>query len=760
MGIFRNKEKNKKKDKEKSKSPSNSFQFIWMLIIGIIKSIPHLVKKKFVKMAIMFFGVLLINTYLLVVKNEGFAPTPNNKWLDLTVLKGSTVWATANWAVISFVLMNLYYRIREDGVKKTILDLLSFPKLIVSKTKASKREGLPTFFITVGFILISSTFIVNKLFLLLAAFMVFLSFTKKDRSLLIYFFQLLKNDIKNIFKLKKNINEAATYLMVFSIIIGLVVSYFLKNILYIRIFALILIALAVLYKTKKLSAKTISSFFIFLSINFIFTKYFGVSFADDGGWNESGATIGGWVKSPGAGTAISMGVKPAASSLIGVLISTGLNELSQIIEMIPTTDDLNNLGEDAIEVSSDFVEDGIEKLDSIFDELSETFEDGYDDLLNSDIVKELGIDLEAVKDMFENMVDDDKSIVDMIKDLIKPEKSEEVGLIDDIKENSKWYSDTLDKIMGLKPVGDKLNGFIKNLVSESRTFGEFMKDMVKGSKNFEYVKNILEGNPKEKLGWLRRTFDKVKSLKDARVSTYQGFLKGGLATMGGIFDFFDNVAAGDSLAVGTSKAVSTAAVMVAIGETKTLGPQLAAFELGNHLLFADTKVADIASPTKMIKGSINAIADYGGLDQKTFDKRVNDGYYGENIKNLIHSKDMASDFVKDPKGFYNEVCDFTDADADGWKNMNNTVDEIFKLPKAPMENTKNLYTTDGLKTIRDHPLDSVRRLASDTGNTIFTGVVKVGEGWAYIGQGAGELSVSIENSARNASNWLGSWFKS
>jgi len=51
-------------------------------------------------------------------------------------------------------------------------------------------------------------------------------------------------------------------------------------------------------------------------------------------------------------------------------------------------------------------------------------------------------------------------------------------------------------------------------------------------------------------------------------------------------------------------------------------------------------------------------------------------------------------------------------------------------------------------------------LASDTGNTIFTGVVKVGEGWAYIGQGAGELSVSIENSARNASNWLGSWFKS
>ena len=791
MGIFRKKEKMTRKDKKKmkkdekkmkkdekrmkkSKSPSNSFQFVWMLIIGIIKSIPRLIKKKFIKMVILFFLVLLINTYLLVVKNEGFAPSPGNRWLNLTALKGRTIWASANWALISFFIMNLFYRIKEDGFKKTILALLSFPKLIIVKTKSSKRDGLPTFLITAGFVLIISTFINNKMFLLLSAFMIFLSLTKNDESLLLYFFQLLKNDIKNIFRIKKNINESSTYLMVFSIIVGLVISYYLKNIFYVRIFALILIVLAILYKTKKLSAKTISSFFIFLSINFVFTKFFGISFADDGGWSESGATVGGWVKSPGAGTAISMGIKPAAGSLVGVLVSTALNELSQVIDMIPSMDDLENLGEDIVEAgeelyddlsetvdeiiedTTDFVDDGIDELDNIYDELSETFEDGYDELLNSDVVKELGLDLEAVKDMFENMVDNDKTIVDMIKDLVKPEKPEDVEIVD----NSKWYSDTLNKIMELKPVGDKVNDIIKNLASESRTFGEFMKDMVKGSKNFDYVKNILEGNPKAKLGWLRKTFDEVKGFKDARVGMLQGFFKGGLATIGGIFDMFDNVAAGDSLAVGTSKAVSTAAVMVAIGETETLGPQLAAFELGNHLLFADTKVADIASPTKMIKGSINAIADYGGLDQKEFNKRVNSGYYGENIKNMIHSKRMADDFIKDPKGFYNEVCDFTDADKDGWKNMNNTVDEIFKLPKEPMKNTKNLYTTNVIKTIKDHPLDSVRRLASDAGNTVFTGVVKVGEGWAYIGRGAGELSVSVENSARNASRWIGSWFKS
>jgi DNA-binding ferritin-like protein len=767
MGKSEKKEEksNKKNENKKGKAPKNTIQFLWILIIGIIKSIPKLLTKKILKLFILFLITLFLNMYLVIVKNEGFNPTPGNKWLDLTALKGNIAWATANWTIISFFLLNMFYRIREEGFKKVFVSLLGSPKLLFVKARESKENALPVFFITTAIVLIGTISIDNKIFLLLGGFLFFLSFTKNEKSMFIYFFALLRNDIKKIFRFKKDINQSSTYILVFSIFFGLVSAYFIEKALYIEIISVLLVVLAVLYKRKKAAAKVVSGFFMFLGINFIYLKLFGKVFADDVGWYESGGTIVGIIKSPGLLSVVQMESIPAIGSLAGILVATGLNELSSVIN---TVSDLYN---DFTEGVDDIIDEVTEEVDEISDIMDDTVDgiaddilETYEDFLNSDIVKELGLDVEAIKEMFDSMVDDDKSIMDMIKDAFKPDESEGDKIV---TTDDKWIADGLDKLFGTNEVMDTFEDIAKNLLDKAGNFKDFMKNMVKNSKNYEYISKLLQGNPDAKLGWLRRTFNELKNTAATKAGTYKNIFKGGLTVLSGIFDAVNNVFAGDEIAVAISKAVATSSALVAVGEA---APSLAAFELGNYVLFGGSDVANIASPSTMIKGAINFVADYGGgLDDKKFAERINSNYYGDNITNLYHATNMADDFIDNPRGFYDELCSFTDADSDGWKNMNQTVDKIFRLPDDATHNARNLYTTDGLNTIRDHPLDSVRRVATDIGHTAASAVVKVGEGWAYIGQGAGELSISVENGLASASDsvgrglssagsWVKSWF--
>lgn len=745
---------NKKNENKKGKAPKNTIQFLWMLIIGIIKSIPKLLTKKILKLFILFLVTLFLNMYLVIVKNEGFNPTPGNKWLDLTALKGNIAWATANWTIISFFLLNMFYRIREEGFKKTFVSLLGSPKLLFVKTKESKENALPVFFITTAIVLIGTIFINNKIFLLLAGFMVFLSFTKNEKSMFIYFFALLRNDIKKIFRFKKDVNQSSTYLLVFSIFFGLVSAYFIKKVFYIEIISVLLVVLAVLYKKKKTSAQVISGFFVFLGINFIYMKLFGKVFADDVGWHESGGTITGIIKSPGLLSVAQMETIPAIGSLGGVLVATGINELSSVITSV--SDIYNDFTEDVEDVIEEVNEEINETSDIIEDTVDGTIDDisqSYEDFMNSDIVKELGLDAEAIKEMFDSMADDDKSIMDMVKDIFKPDESEGDKIV---TTDDNWASDMLDKLFGTDQVMDTFEDIAKNLLDKAGNFKDFMKNMVKNSKNYEYVSKVLEGNPNAKLGWLKKTFNELKNSAANKASIYKDIFKGGLTVISGIFDTVDNVFAGDDMAVAISKGMATSSLIFLAGESV---PQLAVFELVNQTLFGGSKAADIASPVKMIKGGINFALDYaGGLDDKKFTERINSNYYGDNITNLYHAKNMAGDFIDNPRGFYDEVCNFTDADKDGWKNMNQTVDDIFKLPDDATHNARNLYTTDGLNTIIDHPLDSVRKFATDSVHTSASALVKMGEGWAYIGQGAGELSVSVESGYYRASDWVKSWF--
>ncbi|BEP29520.1 hypothetical protein [Helicovermis profundi] len=706
---MKKKKKIAKQNKE-SKSPKTLFQLFKLILISFIKGIPKLFKRTIIKLSVIFLIIIIINTYLLVVKNEGFSPTQGNKWLDITSLQGNVAWATAFWTFAMFFITTVLSRIKEDGLKKFLTDIFSSPSFIRKNMKSNKTSALPTLLITTTGVLLFTLLIKNKGALLLYTFIAFLSFTKRGNSFLIIFFALLKSDLNRIFHKNNKTNQSSLYIMAFSVSLAFLIAFFIRKPMFIILLSLALIGISFYHKSKHKSVKTMIFIFAFFGVNYLYYKLSGNVFADDGGWQESGATLGGWIGSDGAGTALTMGISPAAGGVLGTILGTiysGINPNNflpdkSVFEGILSAEDM------------EFVDD---------------FLDGSTNDL-ADILNPLGNDETNIASS--TNVADGMSLDDQVD-----------------------YTNILGNFLGLDSTGNSLKNGLRSLFENTDSFSDYMKDMVKNSKIYDYVSETLQGDQKSKLNWLKKSFE---SMKDSKVNKYLSILEGGLTFVGSAFDSYDNFDHGDDLSVAISKSMATNATVFLAGKTSG-GPSLALWEMGNHMLFGGSKAADIGSPTKLIKGGMNWALDFsGGMDPKTIATRMDSGYYGENIKNLYYGSDMVKDFVKDPGSFYDEVSSFTRAGSENWDNMNKTVDDIFKLPKNVNESTKDLYSTKALQTAWHHPLDTTRKLATDAAHLATKTAVKVGEGWAYIGDAAGTASVSIENSVTNSYNYLRSFF--
>lgn len=695
------------------KSPDTLLKLIFLILKSFIKGLPRLIKRSIIKLVIIFLAVLIFNTYLLVVKNEGFSPTSGNKWLDITSLQGNIGWATTFWTFAMFFITAVLGRIKTDGLKKFLTDVFTSPGFFVKKMKESGNEGLPALLITTTVILLITLLVKNKGSMVLYFLIAYLSFTKQGSSFMVSFFALLKSDLNKLLRKKAKINQATLFMMGAGVSIAFLIACFVKKPLFV---ILISVALAGLYfysKSKKNAVKAMIFAFVFLGMNYVLYKNFGRVYADDGGWLESGGTLSGWIGSQGAGTAIGMGVSPAAGGLIGALIGWTYNGI-----------DVNSILPDA----------------SIFDDLSSSSDyDVSNDGAISDIV---------TNDATNDAVNNDTGIGEVDDSTKITTQGDGTSLDDQVD-----YTNILGNFLGLDSVGDGLKSGLKSLFDNTDDFAGYMKDMVKNSKIYDYVSDVLQGDPKSRLSWLKNSFE---SMKNSKVEGYLNALKGGLAFVGIGVDAYDNVNQGDEIVTAVSKSMATNATVFLAGETSG-GPTLALWEMGNHLLFGGSKASDIGSPVKLIKGGMNWMLDAsGGMDPKQLASRMDSGYYGENIRNLYYGSDMVKDFVKDPGSFYDEVGDFTSAGGQGWKDMNKTADDIFKLPDNVNEATKDLYSTDALKTIWNSPLDSTRRFATDSAHLATKAAVKVGEGWAYIGESLGTASVEIEQ--KGVYNYIKSFF--
>ncbi len=716
------------------RAPESLLQLFLMMGKGFIKGIPTLLKKSIVKLAIIFAVIVVLNTYLLVVKNEGFAPTMGNKWLDITALQGNVGWATTFWTFAMFFATTVFARIKEDGFSKFISDLTGVPAFFSEKKKQSGKNGTVVLLFAIMGVLLVTTIVPGKRALLLYTLIAFLSFSKKEESFLMVFFTLLISDVKKLLGLKKKSQQSSIYMMTFSVWVAFLIAYIVKTNLYIIIIAVVLGGLGFYLKTQSRAAKTMIFLFMLAGANVVYFRLTGRILADDGGWQEAGGTLGGWIQSQGAGTAVGMGIPPAGGGLLGAAagaIYTSFNPS----DFIPSPGVLSDMFDDYMEFADDF-------FTGVGDDLSS----GYDSAVQ----------------MGEDAIEFTDDFLSGVMDSLTPGDSKPIpdGIVSDdwSLDNQIDYTNLLGNFLGLDSVGNSIKSNLATALGYTDDFSGYMKDMVKNSKVFDYVSKALEGNPKSKLDWLRKSFSNMNKNALAGAEKYATILEGGLTFLGMGLDAYGNVNAGDDIATGLSKSAATNATVFLAGKTSG-GPTLALWEMGNALLFGGSNASNVLSPVTTIKGTMNWALDYaGGMDPKTLADRMNSGYYGENAKNLYHTTGYVQDFVNAPGKFYEEVGNFTQAGGKGWEGMNKSVDDLWRLPDEVRANTKDLYSTNALQTIYNSPLDSTRKVATDAAHLATKGLVKVGEGWAYIGEAAGEGSVWAEQKISGGWQYVKSFF--
>ncbi|NJD02872.1 MAG: hypothetical protein FIA99_09845 [Ruminiclostridium sp.] len=118
----------------------------------------------------------------------------------------------------------------------------------------------------------------------------------------------------------KTVNHGIVSVLVLGLMLGLILSALIPLKPYGEIFAAALcIAGVLLLLKKKLTPGAAMWALSLLAFQAVLLKVTGV-YADDGGWQEAGGTLGTWLRSPGAGTAVAMGLPPALSSLLGALL--------------------------------------------------------------------------------------------------------------------------------------------------------------------------------------------------------------------------------------------------------------------------------------------------------------------------------------------------------------------------------------------------------------------------------------------------------
>lgn len=753
------------------RAPESLLQLFLMMGKGFIKGIPTLLKKSIVKLAIIFTVIVVLNTYLLVVKNEGFAPTMGNKWLDITALQGNVGWATTFWTFAMFFATTVFARIKEDGFSKFISDLTGVPAFFSEKKKQSGKNGTVVLLFAIMGVLLVTTIVPGKRALLLYTLIAFLSFSKKEESFLMVFFTLLISDVKKLLDLKKKSQQSSIYMMTFSVWVAFLIAYIVKTNLYIIIIAVVLGGLGFYLKTQSTTAKTMIFVFMLAGANVVYFRLTGRILADDGGWQEAGGTLGGWIQSQGAGTAVGMGIPPAGGGLLGAAagaIYTSFNPS----DFIPSPDVLSDMFDDYMEFADDFMTGVGEDLSDGYDTAVQMGEEAIE--FADDFMTGVGEDLsdgyDAAVQMGEDVVDFTGDFLDNVYEDLTSGDYKPIG--DEVISDDWSYSNVKDYISGIgNMIGysdktGKIAQALTAIVDKTSDFSGFMKDMIKNSDEYVKIAADYMGDPKSKIKYIKEAF---KNMKLNKVTQGLDKLGNFMNFVGMGFDAYDNISAGDSIFSGITKSVTANSVAISLAN-KAGSATVAGWELANQVLFGGSKASSICSPVTTVKGGINAIYDYfSGVDETTFMERLNGGLdrngkkidytYGENVKNLYYAADFAEDFVSDPGQFYETVGDMTQAGGEGWEGMHKSVDDIFRLPDDVRANTQDLYSSKVLETVWENPLDSTRKVATDAAHLVTDTAVKVGEGWAYIGEAAGEGSVWAEQKLSSGWNYAKSFFK-
>ncbi len=173
------------------------------------------------------------------------------------------------------------------------------------------------------------------------------------------------------------------------------------------------------------------------------------------------------------------------------------------------------------------------------------------------------------------------------------------------------------------------------------------------------------------------TKDKIAGKVISGVGKVGKFAGSTLGWLGIAGDAYANTKAGDNIPYAMAKSMITNNFMGAITENNLA---LVGLDAANQFCFGGTTASGICSPTGNIKNAANLAIDSastvftGNTDEVV--QRIQDGVYGENIKNFADGASIAIEAVNDPKKFGDEFYDYVGTDK-FYSDTRKSIDKVF-----------------------------------------------------------------------------------
>lgn len=620
---------------EENKGPETVIQLLAMIFKSMLTNLP----KRLIFMLVVAGIAFLIHTYLVIYPNGGYWPGTNATLDKILALKGNEKSGLAFWTILSFLMVSLFSKIRSLGFMKVISGLITGPSRVVRTTFSKPKKYLSFLMITTAILLLVAEFLIKNSTLayifIIAAVLAIVTF-KADLSYL--FIRLGYQDIRRLFK-RKTIKFNDMYFDGFQLsIILAMLLYILLPYRPISIYLFTLLAIGSLFykkfgKSNKLTEKIMMLGILGLNLSILFVSK---AYADDGGVYEAGGFIP-WITSPGAFTAVTLGLPPAIGAGVGGVIGliTGTPDFTDTF----TNDDFGEYDE----TEADFGEYDEDEADfEEYDEDEAEFEEFDEDEANFEEFDET----EFSDEENDLTVDDGDYNTDEILD----------DLYDSLFGNP---VDQIEGLVGLTEVGMDLSVDASDFVLTSTALGTLFDGYD------SIVPDWIEDGAKEAANEAWDYMGATKDLMDLAGLIPKDSPIPGIMDAAGIFkDALGNIELGDSMGYAAVKSLMSNKIKGFIFDKK-VNPGLIIMDTLTTVLIGGSEASKIISPGKTIQGGLNFIMDkvtdiYNGTDDVS--TRLKRGDYGGLWQVADESTELLAEAVYNPKEFIKDIGNVINSD--------------------------------------------------------------------------------------------------
>ncbi|MCB8919659.1 MAG: FHA domain-containing protein [Ardenticatenaceae bacterium] len=307
-----------------TKPPQTLAQFLALLGRGFLKGLPW-------KLALaggIALATWIIHTYLLVGPNGGFAPGTNPFLDQVLALSDRVRSGTLFWLLLSSLATLLIMRLVRFGVRPTLRQVGQTPGWLRHSARQAGSLAWPLLLLGgMAIALLLGTFLTSRVVSLQLAIAGLGALVIRQSGALFMGLHLGWRDVQRWTRRAQptSLNLAWAGLATLGATLGFLAASGLPFPPYGGCVGVVLLGLAMAaviawVKTRPGSGQLLLWLLINAGVALLLALVTRPVWADDGGWQEAGGTLSGWLQSPGAARAIAMGVLPAMGAAGGVLL--------------------------------------------------------------------------------------------------------------------------------------------------------------------------------------------------------------------------------------------------------------------------------------------------------------------------------------------------------------------------------------------------------------------------------------------------------